>query len=242
VASILFDSEIAEVVGVNSAIVFEKIRYFADWAEKNKAKNHFHKGAWWTYNSLNAWVNDLSFLSKKQIRLAIDLLIKNNLIEIGCFNRKHYDKTTWYRTLVTKNVTYVHKGIACAAEGIACAAEGTTIPNKSSFKSSKNKEVVDASTSDASFLINENKEDFDKAKAHFLGVPYYSRIKALGTMRRVFGHYGSFEAIELAYTDLWNKYGTKKRYPNDDQDKQDKWHKDCYSFIENSMIKESSQK
>lgn len=237
-STVLFESEIAQLVGVNSAIVFEKIRYFTEWAKKNKAKHHFHNGNWWTYNSLNAWVEELSFLTKKQIRTAIDLLIKNKLIETGCFNRKSYDKTIWYRPLVTKNVTYAPEGTAYAPEGTAYALQGTTIPNKSSNESSKKEVVVQKASTSSNF--NEN-EGFEQTKAYFLGVPYYKRIKAHGAIRSVYSHYGSFESIKIAYESLWIKYTSKKRYPSQDEEKQNQWHTDCYSYIENAMIKESKK-
>lgn len=89
-----FDPEIAARVGVNAAVIFQNIVW---WAEKNAANNrHIHDGRVWTYNSVGAFEVLFPYLSSKQIRLAIDKLIEDGLLVTGNFNQSAYDRTKWY--------------------------------------------------------------------------------------------------------------------------------------------------
>lgn len=88
------DSEVAELVGVNAAIIFENIAY---WVRKNIANEvNIHDGNVWTYNSMRAYEELIPFLSHKQIRIAIDKLKENGLIVTGNYNKNKMDKTQWY--------------------------------------------------------------------------------------------------------------------------------------------------
>ena len=89
-----FDPEIAACVGVNAAVIFQNIVW---WAEKNAANNrHIHDGRVWTYNSISAFEELFPYLSSKQIRSAIDKLIECDLLVTGNFNQSAYDRTKWY--------------------------------------------------------------------------------------------------------------------------------------------------
>ena len=62
-----FDPEVAQVVGVNAAVIYQNIVW---WAEKNAAnERHIHDGRVWTYNSVGAFETLFPYLSAKQIRL-----------------------------------------------------------------------------------------------------------------------------------------------------------------------------
>ncbi len=89
-----FDPEIAKIVGVNAATIFQNIVY---WQEKNSANDrHFYDGKHWTYNSTRAFADMFPYLSLDQIRTAIQKLIDADLIEVGEFNKSSYDRTKWY--------------------------------------------------------------------------------------------------------------------------------------------------
>ena len=89
-----FDTEIAEKVGVNAAVVYQNI-YF--WCEKNKANNkQIIDGKTWVYNSVSAFGKLFSYLTDRQIRTALDALEKAGLIETGVYNKRKGDKTKWY--------------------------------------------------------------------------------------------------------------------------------------------------
>lgn len=89
-----FDTEIAELVGVNAATIYHNMQF---WINKNKANNNNYKdGNWWIYNSVKAWQELFPFMTIRAVRTALQKLIDAGLIEKGEYNAKGYDKTTWY--------------------------------------------------------------------------------------------------------------------------------------------------
>jgi hypothetical protein len=89
-----FDPEVAAKVGLNAAVIFQNILW---WAEKNAANNkHFHDGLWWTYNSVSAFADLFPYLTGKQIRTALTKLEDDGLLVSGSFNKSAYDRTKWY--------------------------------------------------------------------------------------------------------------------------------------------------
>lgn len=89
-----FRTDIASLVGVPAAVIYQNI-YF--WCEKNKANNkNIHDGKIWTYNSNKAFSEQFSYLTDKQIRTALEKLESAGLIISGNFNKSSYDRTKWY--------------------------------------------------------------------------------------------------------------------------------------------------
>ena len=101
-----FDSDVAKIVGVNGAVLFWNITF---WVMKNKANDkHFYDGNYWTYNSTQAFTELFPFLSRQQVRTALDKLIEEELILTGDYNEKGFDRTKWY-TLTRKGWEIVSK-------------------------------------------------------------------------------------------------------------------------------------
>ena len=89
-----FDPEIAQFVGVNAAVIYQNIVW---WAEKNAAnERHIHDGRVWTYNSVGAFEALFPYMSAKQIRLALEKLVEVGFLATGNFNQSAYDRTKWY--------------------------------------------------------------------------------------------------------------------------------------------------
>lgn len=89
-----FDSDVAELVGVNAAIIFQAISY---WIKKNEAnEEHYHDGSYWTYNTKVAWKALFPYMGEKQFKSALQKLIEEGLIKTGCYNSKPFDRTLWY--------------------------------------------------------------------------------------------------------------------------------------------------
>lgn len=89
-----FDVEIARRYGVNAAIIFQNIYY---WCEHNRANGrNEHDGLFWTYNSRKAFAELFPYLSERQIKTALDKLVEDGLIAVGCFNDDNRDRTLWY--------------------------------------------------------------------------------------------------------------------------------------------------
>ena len=89
-----FDPEIAKLVGVNAAVIYQNLVY---WIEKNEAnQKNFRDGKYWTYNSYPAFKKLFPYFSEKQIRTALDKLIDNALIVKGNYNQDRFTHTNWY--------------------------------------------------------------------------------------------------------------------------------------------------
>lgn len=84
----------AEAVGIVPAILLHDILH---WLEKNKAnEKHFHNGQTWTYNSVAAFEKLYPYLTRWQIRSALDRLVRDGLLVRGNFNKSLYDRTSWF--------------------------------------------------------------------------------------------------------------------------------------------------
>lgn len=100
-----FNTEIAKKVGTDAAIIYSNIEY---WIEHNKLNNkHFYDDNFWTYNSVEAFKKYFDYLSNSQIKTCLIKLEKSNLINIGNFNKKGYDRTKWYS--IPLNITIGEK-------------------------------------------------------------------------------------------------------------------------------------
>jgi len=89
-----FNKTIAKKCGILSAVIYNHIEF---WIQKNEAdEKHFYDGKYWTYFTLNGIQKIFDYVTVKQIRLAIDKLIKADLIETGNYNKTPYDRTLWY--------------------------------------------------------------------------------------------------------------------------------------------------
>lgn len=105
----VFDTMVAKDVGTDSAIILANIEY---WQSKNRAnKTNFHEGMYWTYNSVDAWCELFSYLSKHQIRHCLEKLIKRNYIVTGNFNKAAYDRTKWYCSIRQMDLGNIPNGI-----------------------------------------------------------------------------------------------------------------------------------
>ena len=110
-----FDTEIAELVGINAAIIFGNIAF---WIQKNEAnKEHYHDGCYWTYNSKAAYKTLFPYMTEKQIRVAFQKLIDEGMIKTGCYNEKPFDRTLWYALTEKGNSMLSKRATPFAPEG-----------------------------------------------------------------------------------------------------------------------------
>lgn len=98
----IFDIDVAQLVGLNAAVLLENI---AHWCEHNAANNtNLHDGHYWTYNSTKAFNELFPYITVNALRTAIKKLKDNGLILTGNYNKSAYDRTMWY-TLTAKAET-----------------------------------------------------------------------------------------------------------------------------------------
>lgn len=122
-----FDVEIAQKYGILEAILLENIYY---WIKKNEANNkHFYDGKYWTYNSRKAFAKIFPYASEKQIRTALEKLIKNGLIITGNYNQDGRDRTLWY-SLTDRGISlFLKRQMQQTNKSDTLAQEGEPLPD-----------------------------------------------------------------------------------------------------------------
>lgn len=89
-----FDTELAEKLGVNEAIMLNN---FVFWLAKNKANNkNFFDEKHWTFNSVRAYKELFPFWSEAQIKRILKSLLEKDVLVVGNYNKVAYDRTNWY--------------------------------------------------------------------------------------------------------------------------------------------------
>lgn len=89
-----FDTDIAGLVGVNAAIIYESIRW---WCLKHKVDGtNYYDGNWWVFNSRRAWCELFPYLSEQNIKTALSKLVNAGLVIKGNYNNGKFDRTNWY--------------------------------------------------------------------------------------------------------------------------------------------------
>lgn len=92
--SMTIDTEVAKVVGTDSAIIYQNLVF---WIAKNEAnERHYHRDRYWTYNSHKAFVRLFDWLSEDQIKRCLKKLERMGYIMKDNFSENKYDRTTWY--------------------------------------------------------------------------------------------------------------------------------------------------
>ena len=89
-----FDVDIARLVGLNAAVIFQNILFWCLYSQANKI--NYYDGNYWTFNSVKAMAALFPYFSSRQIETAIRKLIDAGLIIKGNYNRNPYDRTCWY--------------------------------------------------------------------------------------------------------------------------------------------------
>lgn len=108
-----FDTDVAALVGVNAAIIFNDIAF---WIKKNEAnEENYYDGCYWTYNTKAAWRTLFPYMGEKQFKAALQKLIDEGLLKTGCYNSKPFDRTLWY-ALTEKGYSMLQNGIAPKAQ------------------------------------------------------------------------------------------------------------------------------
>ena len=126
----VFDSEIAAKVGLNAAVVYQNILF---WAQKNaadKSETHLHDGRYWTRGSAEAFAKLFPYLTQKQVWLALKRLEESGLVMSGEFNRVGYDRTKWYSPCGNSEIPLVENGDSAQGRPIPDITEDITADNK----------------------------------------------------------------------------------------------------------------
>lgn len=155
----VFDSKVAEAVGVDGAVMLQNINY---WIAKNKANNkHCYDERYWTYNSIAAFEELFPFWSKKQISRILKNLIDNGYLLDGNYNKQNYDRTKWY-TITEKGYSILPNGeMEYPKKENGSAQKGSPIPNINTDNKPNNKYT----SNDVEDVWNMYPKKMGKAKA-----------------------------------------------------------------------------
>lgn len=122
-----FDIHVAELYGVNCAVILQNLWH---WIRKNEANGtNYHDGHYWTYNSTKAYKELFPYLSQKQIETALKKLRDEGIIITGNYNAVKYDRTLWY-AITKKGKSILLTGeMETTPQGNGNSPEGEPIPD-----------------------------------------------------------------------------------------------------------------
>ena len=87
--------DLANILGVDEAIVLHKIHYWINVNEKNGI--NYKDGRYWTFNSLKQWNEKFfAFWSESKVKRIFASLENMGILIVGCFNKSKFDRTKWY--------------------------------------------------------------------------------------------------------------------------------------------------
>lgn len=87
---VMFHSTLACAIGVNEAILLQKINLWLNCKPKGA------EGKSWIYNTYKSWQEQLPYFSETTIKRAMKNLRDLGLVETSNFNKVKFDKTLWY--------------------------------------------------------------------------------------------------------------------------------------------------
>ena len=89
-----FNIKVAEIYGINEAIILQNLSF---WQAKNEANDkNFHDEKYWVYNSVKAFEQLFPYWSKGQINRILKKLEDAEALSVGNYNKVSYDRTKWY--------------------------------------------------------------------------------------------------------------------------------------------------
>ena len=101
-----FNTDYAELYGIEEAIILENIAF---WIKKNETNNkNFYDGYTWTYNSAESFNKLFPYITPSKIRRCLLKLEELEVLKSGNYNKSNYDKTKWY-TIINVEVSTFYK-------------------------------------------------------------------------------------------------------------------------------------
>lgn len=92
---LIVNPELAQIVGLNEAIILHQIHYWV--VINNKNGHNCRDGFYWTYNTYREWQEQFPFWSLRTIKTVIKNLERKGLLITSNFNKMKTDRTKWYR-------------------------------------------------------------------------------------------------------------------------------------------------
>lgn len=201
-----FDTELAEKIGVNEAIMLNNFVY---WLSKNKANNkNLFDGNFWTYNSVKAYCDLFPFWTESQIKRIIKSLIDQNVLVVGNYNQNAYDRTNWY-ALSSGYIHLIHWTISTNGEH----ENDQPIPNintdvnsdKKQYNKKINKKEIEFSVIDEKESLSHRTIDYLNLKINKnFGYTKGNLKEILSQISKLLKANNSFEEIEDKFAHVIN--------------------------------------
>lgn len=83
--------------GIIKAAIIGRIRHWCQYNEKNNIQDRHHIDYWWSGFMSSKVLAEQLGMKQKTIEDNLSILLKNGVLIKGCFNKKKYDRTGWYR-------------------------------------------------------------------------------------------------------------------------------------------------
>lgn len=195
-----FQSQVAEVVGVDGAIMLENL-YF--WITKNQANDkHFHDGYYWTYNTQEAFSKLFPFWSRRQIQRILKNLEQGGYIKKGNYNIKGYDQTIWY-TLLEPALLLIapNSAMDCTKQCNGMHQTVQPIPYINTYNNTDNICICDDEVKKEAKEEKSNKQVKGKTKAN-------AEVKEANEKRKSIKTKEAVSKKDIEY--LWGLYPNKK--------------------------------
>ena len=83
--------------GIIKAAIIGRVRWWCQYNKDNKVKDRFHNGEWWSgFMKYDEFSSQLG-IPIKTIEKHLPNLIKLGILITDKFNKKGFDRTSWYR-------------------------------------------------------------------------------------------------------------------------------------------------
>jgi hypothetical protein len=92
--------------GIICASIIGRVRMWCEYNEKNKVKDRFHNGEWWSgFMSAREFSEQIG-ISQRTVEKNLSKLVDNNVLIKDSFNKKGFDRTGWYRVNPNTPIEY----------------------------------------------------------------------------------------------------------------------------------------
>ena len=83
--------------GITAAAIIGRVKWWCEYNKKNKVKDRYHNDFWWSGFMSSKELSEQLGISRKTIETHLSKLLKTGVLIKGVFNKKGYDRTSWYR-------------------------------------------------------------------------------------------------------------------------------------------------
>jgi DNA-binding transcriptional ArsR family regulator len=92
--------------GLIDAAIIGRVRWWCEYNQKNKVKDRFHKGEWWSGFMSAREFSEQTGIKQRTIESHLTDLVENGVLIKDRFNKKGFYKTGWYRVNPSTQIAY----------------------------------------------------------------------------------------------------------------------------------------